>query len=207
MSNYNDFISDFPQRCGEILSQHEYFARLRGREVTLLLSIASVSILVPYERLARPHREGFAHPSGDRIRFRPAQEQFDKLLEATFIQSPLWNNTIPHSWKYEESVEVSHEPDFWPELRNPRSLSNNKQVRSVVKHIRNALAHGNIFTRGWPRIDTIIFLSQASRDTYRFNLLSVSPNDFRSFLTKWIQFLESIKMPRHIVPEHIETAA
>jgi len=59
MSNYNNFVSDFPGRCAELLKEYERSARLRKREVTLMLCIAMPSIVVPLERLKGRVTRGF----------------------------------------------------------------------------------------------------------------------------------------------------
>ena len=54
MSEYRDFVSDFPSRCAELLSSFEQQARHRRREVTLMLCVAAPTIIVPLERLKSP---------------------------------------------------------------------------------------------------------------------------------------------------------
>jgi hypothetical protein len=61
MSEYKDFVRDFPLRCHDLLKKFEPGAKLRDREVMLLLAVASAGLVVPYEGL-RPERP---HPSGD----------------------------------------------------------------------------------------------------------------------------------------------
>ncbi|MDZ4159342.1 MAG: hypothetical protein U1B80_06080, partial [Anaerolineaceae bacterium] len=51
MTSYTNFIEDFPSRCLNILNDYEESAQLRGREVTLSLAIATVALVIPYERL------------------------------------------------------------------------------------------------------------------------------------------------------------
>lgn len=54
MSSYKNFVSDFPARCAALLGDFERTARLRRREVTLMLCVAMPSIVVPLERLSGP---------------------------------------------------------------------------------------------------------------------------------------------------------
>ena len=70
----------------------------------------------------------------------------------------------------------------------------------MLLHIRNALAHGNIFTRGNPEIEQIILLSEAGwHEQVRF--LVVAPADFRRFLKNWLGFLRELELPEDVVSE------
>ena len=51
MSEYSSYVSDFPARCADVLEKFRFPARSVGRDVTLLLSITSVGLVIPHERL------------------------------------------------------------------------------------------------------------------------------------------------------------
>lgn len=155
MSSYSNFIKGFPSRCSDILKTYEKQSRARNQEVTLTLAIATAGFVIPFERL-RPSSENLNHPSRDRERFQQAKDEFEKILDVPFLGSGLWKEDIG-SWIFAKEVkDVQKEPDFWIELENPKPLSAEKKVKSISKHLRNALAHGNIYTRGDP-IQLIIF--------------------------------------------------
>jgi hypothetical protein len=46
MTDYSDFIRDFPTRCGEVLSIYYDQAQAKSREVTLLIMTATAAFLV-----------------------------------------------------------------------------------------------------------------------------------------------------------------
>ena len=73
-------------------------------------------------------------------------------------------------------------------------MSKDKLARSVLAHLRNALAHGNIFTHGDP-IDLLIFLSRPSEESPTYAMLAVTPLDFRTFLRNWFSFVKSLQIP------------
>ncbi len=230
MSSYANFIRDFPNRCLDILKNYEKDAYIRDREVTLMLAIATAGFVVPFERL-RPSSENLDHPSGDREKFKDAADKFKEILNFPFIRSKLWNGDV-RSWKFDKELDdVQREPDFWPELNSPKSLSTEKRVSSVLKHLRNALAHGNIYTKGNP-IQLIIFLSRCCEyvdnqckhsmlcsncgskisceyvdkkcePTNKYDMLGVSPQDFSKFLMNWLNFLASLPIPTTISQESI----
>ena len=197
MSSYDNFISDFPKRCDDILKNFFPLANARKREVTLMLAVATAGFSVPFERLRAEQ-----HPARDRELFDDAARQFDVLLESPFLESPLWDAPAA-SWAFSNKIEnIQQELDFWPELRQPKPLSKEKTTKSVLKHLRNALAHGNVFTRGNP-IDLLVFLSRPSEDRSSFAMMAVTPSDLYQFLRKWFAFLGSLKMPTDVSEESI----
>ena len=193
MTNYNNFIQDFPTRCYEILDQYKGPALLSGREMTLTLSMAASGFVVPFERLCP--QEGT--PYYDRCDYTKAASQFDRLCIKNFLSSELWKEDVG-SWSFDELSSVAGDPDSWPELQEPRTpLNSCKTVRDILEHLRNALAHGNIFTfpKGVCSIKFIIFLSRQSRASSDFNFLCVSPQDFQKFLKNWFMFLKKLELP------------
>jgi len=192
MSAYTNFVSDFPERCNDILKSFVERAHGRNLEVTLMLSVASTGFVIPFERLR--FKDESAHPSRDRERFREAARKLDETRELCFLDSALWGAS-PGSWVFAREVEdEQRELDSWPELQTPKSLTKKKKTESTLKHLRNALAHGNIFTRGDP-IDRLVFLSKPCEESPKFDMLAVSPDDFYTFLQKWFSFLSSLHMP------------
>lgn len=219
MSEYRDFVSDFPSRCAELLSSFEQQARHRRREVTLMLCVAAPTIIVPLERLKSPSETNDGatkcqrcgapasaatkaapsapgHPSRDWERFGEAKSALDDLCGQRFIGSPLWANASAGSWRLGELSEVSGDPDNWTELRETNPLGPNKMVKTVLLHLRNALAHANIFTRGDGEISQVIFLSKLHQDVEKFSFLAVAPDDFRTFSGAGWSFCGRQRCPR-----------
>ena len=201
MTNYNNFIQDFPKRCCEILDKYEADALSGGREVTLTLAMAASGFVVPYERL-RPRPQEGEPPYPDRGIYEQAASQLDSLLKEKFLGSCLWKEEVS-SWSFGNLKSVADEgPDAWPELQERKPLGPNKEVGSTLTHLRNALAHGNIFTlpkdgpdKDNPDIELIIFLSKPSMKSRKFNFLCVSPQDFQKFLKKWFVFISELEIP------------
>jgi len=199
MSNYKNFIKDFPIRCGEILNEYKKHIQKNEREVTHMLSIASASITIPYARLTEKK-----NPSLDKKKCKHAVSKFDDLRGKLFLKSHLWEMTSK-SWKYglikEEEIELG--PDTWEQ--NVLCLRNDITVKEFLSIIRNALAHGSIFTRNNNQnneIINIMFLSKEKDNqnsyTGNYDLLMVSPDDFNEFLVKWIEFLETLNIPSEV---------
>ncbi len=64
---------------------------------------------------------------------------------------------------------------------------------TVVKIMRNALAHGNIVTGG-REINDIMFLSKDTFPAFRF--VAVEPEDLREFMMNYFEFLSRLDLGR-----------
>jgi hypothetical protein len=203
MSAYKDFVSDFPARCLDILRMAEKPARVQQREVTLALLVASAGFVVPFERLGD-------HPTGDATRYAEASRKLNGLLTEKFLSSALATGAT--SWCGGKLASVSGDPDSWPEMTQPKKLSGEKTVRGVVKVVRDALAHGNIFTHG-DQISKIIFVHchyvyrDGSKEYKEADFITASPDDFLIFLKAWFEFLKSENIPAELTAQSISNAA
>ena len=184
MSNYRSIAIDFPSRIADLLTTFEESAVAQGREVTLLLALAASAITVPIERLEK------SHPSHDRSALPELADLITQLKTESFLGSQLWPGTDPKSWCFGGPLQTTEgDPDSWPELLHPESLNSDPTSWQILRHLRNALSHGNIYTRGRPDIRMIVFLSW------------VSFSDFRIFMDFWFSVLEPIHLPSCVIPE------
>jgi hypothetical protein len=202
---YKNFVSDFPERCRELLDRFDAGSRLARREVTLLLCVATSAIAVPYERL-RPRSKKWEHPFRDRERYVDAARKFKEILNSPFLGSHLWPTPV-ESWCHGQLRSIDGDPDAWPELLAPVALSTETMVDTVVRHLRNALSHGNIFTRRQPEIDRLVLLSKPDLNRPDYDYLIVSPSDLRAFLANWVSVLTELRIPDAVVSEFDEEAA
>jgi hypothetical protein len=205
MSEYQDFVKDFPKRCQELLQLAESPALAMGREVTLMLMVAATAFM-PFERLRPEGRHN--HPSKDKERFPEAATELKTLLETPFTASDLFDKDAK-SWATGKLKSLDGTPDDWPELQKLKPISKEKKVNYIFKTIRNALAHGNLYTRGGDEIKSIIFVSTIE-DKDRiigFKFVSVSPADFRFFLTRWFEFLDKFQIHQKCAVEVVTKSA
>jgi len=194
MSEYVNLIQDFPQRCTSILETFVKQAKDMDREVTLMLAIVSASLVIPYERLG-----DFENPSGDAKKYFQAKSEF-----ANECGNKVFLDWVPgeksKSWKFTELDlnDVNQPPASW--LRNIQPLPKEGEVGTVgyvLYHLRNAFAHGNIFTLAESKqIKSLIFLCKRKKNNTvdGYNLIEVLPEDLYVFLEKWIQFLTSLNL-------------
>jgi hypothetical protein len=213
MSNYRNFVTDFPNRCNDLLTRYEKHARGSDREVTLMLSIASAGFTIPFERLLQREPSTATcptcnlrfeipapcHPAGDRERHRTAADMLDLLLDEKFRESELWDPAHEDDWSNAKKIpDVQQALDFWADVAVP--IGPDRKVSSVLKHIRNALAHGSIFTRAIKRNQIGLIVLVQKNDETDFSMLAVSPDAFREFLRRWFDFLAKTDTTYGIVP-------
>jgi hypothetical protein len=200
MTDYADFIRDFPLRCGEVLDFFYDQAKAKDREVTLLIMVATAAFLIPFERL-RPGTPT-EHPARDRERFPDEAKRLDAELGRPFLGSPFCND-IPGSWS------VGKKPRPTPVEFKP--LPRETPVSKVLAIIRNALAHGNLWTTpgAGSGIKTLIFWAEDKKDgkVIGYKYMYVSPSNFHDFLLKWCAFLKMENVRAGVVSETLALAA
>lgn len=205
MSAYKDFVADFPQRCREVLRLASREAQAHDREVTLLLLVASGSLVIPFERL-RPGMNS-KHPATDQINFPNAAARLNELLSENFLISSLWGREVG-SWEYSHLLVKDGGPDAWDELRSPASIRNTLYVNQILAVIRNGLAHGNVYTTGDP-IKSLIFVSERRKDRELLGhqYVRCSPADFAELLDHWFEFLQNNQISQADVARSLASAA
>ena len=167
---------------------HEFIRALQcccgknDREITLLLSIASLSLMIPFERLKDKH------PFGDYEKFAEIKEKVDCELGKCVEKSDLFNE----KWLYKKSKTIDGDPESWELNINEPITSTSKRTKSIIDILRNALAHGSIRTMKDP-IETLVFVSyiSAEQPEERFHILQCSADEFSKFMKKWVEILRS----------------
>jgi len=158
--------------------------------VTLLLAVANPCLIFPYERLCKDK-----HPSHDRQKFIEAKKTLDAELRKECGKSCLWSSFSANDWRYKKLDKLS---DDFGELGLDRETKpiTSKKVQDTLTNLRNALAHGNIWTIGNP-IETLVFVSLVSLNQPKgpFNTLQCSPKIFLHFIKNWIDFLRHLSIP------------
>lgn len=159
MSNYNQIYSAFPEKCKQILADSNMEDVYKNREVTHMLALSAMSISLPMERLYPQH------PSGEGEKFSDSQTQLKDLYKQEFLESPLYMRS---GWCYDEWKGEDH---FWEgKMASPTPIETYVKrpnspftVERLLRHLRNALSHGNVFFGGSEDIEEIVFLTRKKR--------------------------------------------
>lgn len=208
MSEYRDFVHDFPKRCRDVLRAFSSEAALNDREVTLLLMATAAGFVMPLERLGEG--EAILQPPLDRSQYADAMKQLKVELGKKASKSALFRRT---AWRGGPLRSAEGTPDEWPECRSPQPLSAEITVSDVVRQLRNGLAHGNVFSRPDKdrQIAELVFVRggtyRKSGNAIPLKYLVVSPRELRQFLNRWFAFVASLRLPQRVVQQTIGEAA
>jgi hypothetical protein len=159
-------------------------AKNMGREVTLLIAVASAGFVVPYERMGLGNTK---HPSGDQKTFASTLTALSELFQKPFASTPLCGDRS--SWLRGEIKDLSRLPDEWDKSKNVGNI----KTQRILKILRRGLAHGNIWTRGNP-IDALVLAGEVRDSTglvIKYEFLQMPPSQFKTMLNSWFDFLQT----------------
>ena len=225
MSEYIHFVKDFTLRCEELMKRIDKDNNIYDLKVTGLLMVASAAINIPFERLRPVSANMTPNPSGDIEKYSEAAQQFNQLLDSNFIGSCLAPNDMSSEWLIAEPKSVEGSPETW--ATSFKIISRKKTVKAVLKIIRHALAHGNIFTKSGTtlvdvnvgknkrrEIQEVILISvEAEKDESNnirygtvdhYNCISVTPIAFEKLLRGWFGFIKNIKIYPYVINDFEE---
>lgn len=209
MSDYRNFVQDFPKRCRDLLREFSSSAARRDREVTLLLMAAAAGFVMSYERLSEG--TSIVQPPLDRPQFAKEMAELKTLLGERVGSSAQFGRLLG-SWYGGPLQSAVGMPDDWPECRNPTMLAPSETVGRVVGIVRNAIAHGNVLTRAGNQgqIGHIVLVSGGTKRNgtpIPLRYVMLTPSQLHDFLLAWFDYLANLKLPPDMVTAAIEEAA
>ncbi|WP_407543371.1 hypothetical protein Q0M94_25960 (plasmid) [Deinococcus radiomollis] len=202
MGQYTSFIKDFPSRCRELLVTYPEERLQRGlpdRSVTTMLCVASAVLTIPQERLKKAtlrNGQDVSHP--ERHQYAEATLAFDTYTGQDLALSNLWEavSTKAH-------YQLGPRPtEFHAKASGP--FFADYKVWEFIRVLRNALAHGNIYTGDHPkRITNITFGSRvdekrrerAGAPPGHYELITLGIGELSAFLHAWLDFLAALPIP------------
>jgi hypothetical protein len=190
MSDYRDFISDFPSRCLELLDSEVKSSE--DRSVTRLLMVLCTAFVVPYERLFKQSTQyAPAHSDGTSSAWEPAKLR----LEALWAKAKE-EQDFDEEWRYRQ-VDVL-DVQSWREhkvMGDPGS-ARNLNMMNVADGLRHAVAHGNVRTIvADGRIESVAFIwggRRVEKQADPFHVLVVRVNALGGFVRQWVNCLKEL---------------
>lgn len=194
MSEYSCWVTDFSSRCERLLKLCDHHAKSRDLDVTLLLAIASATIAIPFDRLTvptTPHIDSYPKGNLDKLRVSIKDIKDESIKEIIgnlpfgTIENP--KRSRPEQWN---GYLTGDNQDI--------TYPNGKEFLSIIKHMRNALAHGNIYTTGNP-IKRIVMLKNVydhclKQPTDEYEYLSFEVKQFRAVIEYWISMIGNLSL-------------
>ncbi len=191
MSNYKNYIKDFPKRCNDLLEHFFKDATQLDREVTLLMNVACAGFVIPFERLT---------PNPDEListdicmAFDFAKRKFNGIQNKSFKHPQKGiGKGIEDIQIYEVKYDVLAEDDPGRWDKSPVEDANNIQVLSTF---RNALAHGTIWMNKGNIIEDIWLVKKNPgeekwKPTDGYIAVKTSPDSLKKLLKSWFDFLQ-----------------
>jgi hypothetical protein len=198
MSNYTEFERDYPNRCLRILADYEHDAEYTKLEVTFLLTIATGMICMIADRigLAADERDEVRnHPTG-KSRVKSLWDEYSKSLDES-LQARIENDLIAQMKYSMPVVRRDGEPaDRWEWVELPQETS----LRTTFCLIRNALAHGNIWTEAGPSGEIARIILAAKCDAPEgtpkpYEAVRLPPAVLRRLLQVWASLFGGVNTP------------
>lgn len=194
------FVTEFPKRCGELLALLEHGARGKRLVGSFALLVASAAFTIPFGRMTENH-----HPLG-----KPERElslAIKKLKNCQFLDAPFWGGIELDFFRYARIANDPEEASRWRDANNkhPIQSTETKDGDTILRTVRNALAHGNVVyldkhgheTPG-NRLQYLAFLSKHDDEkSYRVAIFSVE--SFLTFVKAWIAWLQTFTPERELV--------
>lgn len=204
------FVTEYPERCLELLEAAEPIARARNLLTSFSLLAAASVLLIPYERLGRHHPN--------------TQERGSSLFSALrglekvdWLQAPFWRGRGNGRWHFSRIMGDPNDVAGWSDHKGRRSVApdsnliDRKKAGEVLRVLRNALAHGNVVylngdfqeIAGTP-VQYIAFLSRYEEteeqrnaaQTYR--VVAARDEEFLDFLKSWASWISTFPAEQQI---------
>jgi hypothetical protein len=193
------FVTEYPARCRQLLDMLEGPARDADLVGSFALLVASAAFNIPFARMVEK-----AHPLGA-----PEDKLYDAvegLKKTAFVEAPFWDGAKPAFFCYAKIVNSAEDSVRWHDAsgKHPLASTESKDANTVLRTIRNALAHGNVVyldkngheTAG-ERLVYLGFLSKHENgDGYRVAIFD--EETFLAFLKAWIQWLQTFPPEREL---------
>lgn len=187
------FVTEFPERCGQLLDMLEGQARKADLVGSFALLVASASFTIPFGRITETR-----HPLG---RSESALSDAIKGLKRckSFLNAPFWNGNPPELFRY---AKILNDPEHAEHWRNadgvhPINSSEKKDANTVLRTIRHALAHGNVVyldENGHEKPgNSLCFLAFLDKhdDGKSHRVVIFEEEGFLAFLKAWIAWLQT----------------
>ncbi|NUU41573.1 hypothetical protein [Tardiphaga robiniae] len=199
------FVTDYPARCRQLLDMLEGPARSADLLGSFALLVASAAFNIPFARMVEK-----AHPLG--APEEKLYEAVEALKKQAFAEAAFWTSAKPAFFRYAKIVNSAEDSVHWRDAagQHPLTSTESKDANTVLRTIRNALAHGNVVylnrngheTAG-ERLVYLGFLSKHENgDGYRIAIFD--EETFLAFLKAWITWLQTFPPERILFAEVAE---
>jgi hypothetical protein len=186
------FVTEYPERCEQLLTLLEPHARERELVGSFALLVASAAFTIPFARMTEK-RHVLGEPE------RELSRAMKRLEDCSFLEAAFWNGAAPGFFRYAKIVNDPEVAAGWRDTnrKHPMQSTEVKDGNTVLRTIRNALAHGNVvyldengYESPGQRLRYLAFLSK-HEDRHSHRVVIFGEEDFLSFLKAWIAWVRT----------------
>jgi hypothetical protein len=200
------FVIEYPQRALQLIDAMEAYARRQELLGSFGLLAAASVLTMPYERMKPSH---FLHPSESS---KPMAAALRSLKRSRFLDAPFWQGRAPGDWRMSRIMMNIHASYMWTDEigRHPFAPDavnkiESRDAESVLRVIRNALAHGNVVyldengheTPGH-QLRYLAFLSRYEEspeqrgESQTYRIVATTEEEFLTFIRYWAKWVASL---------------
>ncbi|MCC7428682.1 MAG: hypothetical protein IT557_17455 [Alphaproteobacteria bacterium] len=183
------FVTEYPERCGQLLSMLEPQAREHDLLGSFALLVASAAFNIPFGRITEAD-----HPLG------PPESPLSSAIRALegqpFLEAPFWHGKRPAYFRFSRIMNDPSHAAGWADQAGLHPLQSGAPENGyrVLKVIRHALAHGNVVylnERGHEAPgERVRFLAFLSRNNRHHRVAIFDEESFLAFLKAWIAWIQ-----------------
>jgi hypothetical protein len=200
------FAVEYPGRCLQLIDALEGFARDNKLVGSFALLAAAAVLTIPFERMKS------AHPLYKEEKDDELTRAIKELAKFKFLEAPFWQGS-PGFWYQTRVVNNINVANDWKDEEGLRPLSDaarnsidRRKTDEVLRPLRNALAHGNIFYLNGDGHevagDEMMYLGFASRyedatgepnQVFTYRLVIVEEEAFFNFVRSWAVWISRLE--------------
>lgn len=199
MSNYRNFTIDFPKRVAQLDIAFRGFALDADLLVSYSLMRLASGFLLPYERVDGKSGAGRAEISSKQG-IRTTLE-----LDKPFRRSGYCSGN--DFWKAANVEDFDAGPVRWDDAMGV--VDENVRVWELLRVIRHATAHSNLFFGGKEQIEHIFLGSRLEQDqmTNKYRVYKCTPLSLDHLINRWFLNVEQLRGSPALIWAELEAAA
>lgn len=212
MSCYEDIYNDFPLRCARLWEGMRDSPVAKELDVTFMLMAAAAGFATPWEQLKIQPGSAAQHSGGHPAFHRHDQKAYEKslavivkVLDQRLHSSDLFRDAKLTDWSCGLVKSIDQILDAVEMHSFQKTDMGEARTRDIVKILRNAIAHNNIYAFSRKsregggqdqRISELAFFSEKvefSEDVkivQGFDVVAMPVGDFQGFLNGWFSLLK-----------------
>lgn len=199
MTAYRNFTVDLPKRIQDLDQEFSPIAVRKNLDVTYLLMKLATAFLLPYERVS--NTSGATRSDINNTQNIRKYLELDKSFSSSTycINCEQW-------WQYNVD-DFSNGPSSWFGQKRKLEIGT---ADKILKAIRNAIAHSNLYFGGEGKdIEHIFFGNRNERDTQtdKYFVIGCTIPELNQLTKSWLTNVQKLRVSPELIWTELEKAA